>query len=122
MFLVGALLTGPMFHYFYAYLESTIPSISRRNVILQVLVDQLIMDPIWLALFLPALSILEGEKDILKGFGRQYKDGLKTAWAIFPLVQVVNFAVVPLQYRILVINVVDLLVTSVLSWIKHRDS
>lgn len=123
MAIAGGILTAPMFHYLYTYLEHIIPSTSIKGVAAHLLTDQLLAAPIWLILFLPLIPLLEGHslRTAMTKTRRDFRPGLAATWSIFPLIQAVNFSVVPVKARVLVLNVTDLLYTSVLSWIMHRE-
>ncbi len=53
------------------------------------------------------MSILEG-KDPAKKIASSYADALTANWTVWPLVQTVNFKYVPLEGRLLFVNVVSL--------------
>jgi Mpv17 / PMP22 family len=53
------------------------------------------------------MAILEGRSPREK-LEKSYFAGLKANWVLWPAVQAINFSIVPLQYRVLVVNIVSL--------------
>lgn len=53
------------------------------------------------------MAILEGVSPQEK-LEKSYLPGLKANWMLWPAVQAINFSVVPLQHRVLVVNIVSL--------------
>lgn len=53
------------------------------------------------------MAILEG-KDPGKKIASTYTDTLKANWTVWPVVQTVNFKFVPLEGRVLFVNIVSL--------------
>lgn len=124
MAFIGSVFSAPSFHVLYGYLETVLPTNARKiNVLAHLVVDQLIAAPLWLVGFFPLLNVCEGvlDKDILiRSFERDYIPALKATWMVFPLIQALNFSVVPMNMRVLVLNIVDVFYTTILSFISHR--
>jgi len=82
---------------------------SRRatTIAARVAADQLLFTPANLACFLSYMAWMEGA-DVRARLRDAYVPVLRTNWMVWPLVQTVNFAVVPLEHRVLVVNVVAL--------------
>lgn len=126
--LVGCLLTGPGFHMFYEYLEVCLPLVGGivggRNLVLQVLVDQLAAMPVWLVGFFAVVQAVEiGKIDIEEIWlvmRRDFFPSLKLTWAVFPVCQLLSFGLLPCSMRVLVLNFVDIGYTAGLSYIKHK--
>ncbi|CEJ55026.1 Putative Cap binding protein [Penicillium brasilianum] len=73
----------------------------------RVAADQILFAPIQLTCFLSSMAILEGSDPIEKwktAFAPAYKANLM----VWPFVQGANFAFVPLELRVLVVNIVSL--------------
>lgn len=126
---VGGLLTAPLFHALYEWLERALPlgglSAGRRarNVALQLVVDQVVAAPAWLLAFFPMFDVAEsgqwdGER-IARGLRRDFLPSLRLTWTIFPVCQLLSFSLLPSNMRVLVLNVVDLGYTAGLSLLKH---
>lgn len=69
--------------------------------------DQGIFAPTFIGVFLSSMAVLEGGS-VREKLDRSYKDALLTNWAIWPFVQMVNFKLVPLQHRLLFVNVISI--------------
>lgn len=124
LFMVGGVLTAPMFHVLYGLLESALPiGAGWGNLVLQLAVDQLVAAPVWLAAFFGLVALFEGrfEMDrVIRQMERDFVPTMKLTWTIFPPVQLASFALLKPNLRVLTLNVVDLGYTTALSYIKHR--
>jgi protein Mpv17 len=60
-----------------------------------------------IGVFLSSMSVLEGGSPSEK-LERSYWPALKANWTVWPFLQLVNFALVPLQYRVLTVNVLNI--------------
>ncbi|KAH7027622.1 sym-1 [Microdochium trichocladiopsis] len=108
MFTYGGLVFGPVATTWFGFLA--------RNVVLRnktaeigarVACDQLIFAPIMINVFLRSMATMEGVSAQEK-VDKSYWDALKANWMIWPFVQAVNFKFVPLDYRVLAVNVVSI--------------
>ena len=108
MALYGGCIFGPAATKWYQFLAKRI-NLKNHNtsIAARVAADQLVFASTNMAVFLSSMSILEGTdpKEKLK---KSYVDGIKANWMIWPAVQAVNFKLVPLEHRVLVVNVVSL--------------
>ncbi|XP_063171877.1 peroxisomal membrane protein 2 [Candoia aspera] len=116
----GFLFTGPHSHYFYLHLEQRIPSDASFALLRCLLVDHLIVSPVFVALFFLVMNVLEGKG--MSAFSRKMKSGywaaLKMNWKVWTPVQVINFTYVPLQFQVLFGNFIALLWFAYLASIK----
>ena len=79
----------------------------KTTLVARVVADQTLFTPTPLFVFLSSMSVLEGtdpKEKLQKSFLGAYKANLM----LWPWVQGVNFAFVPLEHRVLVVNVVSL--------------
>lgn len=60
-----------------------------------------------IGVFLTSMSVMEGVNPQEK-LSRTYWDALRANWMLWPAVQTLNLALVPLQYRVLTVNVVNI--------------
>ena len=79
----------------------------NAQMIARVAVDQLVFAPVGMGVFFSTMAVLEGKapKDKLND---HYWAGLKANWMVWPAIQVVNFRFVPLDLRLLVVNIISL--------------
>jgi protein Mpv17 len=69
--------------------------------------DQGIFAPTFIGVFLSSMAVLEGTSPKEK-LQKNYSEALLTNWMIWPFVQMVNFKLVPLQHRLLFVNVISI--------------
>ncbi|KAL7270463.1 Protein required for ethanol metabolism [Rhizina undulata] len=117
----GGFIFGPMVVKWYSFLQRRIliPNRPNAEIVARVALDQLVFTPINLTLFFSAMSLLEGGGPAEKLRG-SFWTGLVSNWKVWPAVQLVNFRVVPLEYRLLVVNVVSLGWNSYLSYLNQQ--
>ena len=116
----GALLDGPVGHFFYQFLDDRIfpedPK-STKAVLTKTAVDQLIWAPTMTVVFLTFLTTLEGRPEtIMSVLQTKLLPILAANFTLWPLAHLVNFKFVPPEQRILFNNVVAILWTTWLSW------
>lgn len=92
------------------------------NMVLKVGVDQLGFAPLGLPFYFGCMSLLEG-----KGLGAakekiqlQWWDTLLTNWCVWPMFQLINFSLVPVQHRLLAANVVAIFWNTFLSYTNSQ--
>jgi len=73
-----------------------------------------------MAVFLSTMGYLDGE-GARKKLEKAYVTGIKANWLVWPAVQSVNFTVVPLEHRVLVVNVVSLGWNCFLSYLNSQS-
>ncbi|EXJ79087.1 hypothetical protein A1O3_08588 [Capronia epimyces CBS 606.96] len=118
MALYGGLIFGPAATQWYSFLQKYIHVRSQNATIAaRVLADQVVFAPCNMALFLSSMSIMEGS-DPKEKLEKTYLPGLKANWVLWPAVQAVNFKLVPLEHRVLVVNIVSLGWNCFLSWLN----
>lgn len=110
---------GPGLRFWYGFMDRKLkgrtPAIKSLK---KVLLDQLGTSPIFLATFISVMGALQGEdvQGIKNKLKTEYKDVLITNYYIWPWIQMANFTVVPLNYQVLVVQVVAIFWNIYLSW------
>lgn len=107
----------------YRFLDKRIGNKGTTVAIKKVTCDQLLFAPTLNAVLLPTLAFLrtgsmENAKDALK---RDYRDVLLANYKLWPMVQLCNFYFTPLQYQVLVVQMVALLWNTYLSWKTQKQ-
>lgn len=122
-------------------------STQTRTIAARVLADQLVFTPVNLTLFLSSMAFFEGwpprttperpdekaasEPQAVEPAARErIEERIRTTWwtafsrnlLVWPGVQVVNFSIVPLEHRLLVVNVVALGWNCYLSYLNGQSS
>ncbi|KAI9802739.1 MAG: Protein required for ethanol metabolism [Sarcosagium campestre] len=108
MALYGGAVFGPGATLWYRFLQNKI-RLPNKNVeiIARVAVDQGVFATTNLFLFLSSMSIMEGS-DPKEKLEKSYTTALVKNFQVWPLVQAINFKLVPLEHRVLVVNIVSL--------------
>lgn len=73
----------------------------------RVTTDQLVCAPTMIGVFLSSMSLLEGNNPREK-LQRMYWEALRTNWTIWPILQGVNLYLVPVQFRVLTVNFLNI--------------
>lgn len=105
---VKTVIFGPVATKWFQFLQHRIQlSTPGRTLVARVATDQLVCAPTMIGVFLSTMSVLEGA-DPRDKLQRTYWDALRTNWMVWPALQSVNLYLVPLQYRVLVVNVINI--------------
>ncbi|KAK3695046.1 hypothetical protein B0T22DRAFT_398098 [Podospora appendiculata] len=108
MVLYGGAVFGPVAATWFKLLQRHVNFKSANATTLaRVACDQLLFAPTFIGVFLGSMAVLEGgsPRDKLE---RSYAPALTTNWMIWPFVQMVNFKLVPLEHRLLFVNVISI--------------
>lgn len=99
---------GPGATLWYKFLQKRIVLKSANATIAaRVLVDQTVFASTNLFLFLSSMAVMEGS-DPKEKLDNSYWNALQKNWMVWPAVQAINFKLVPLEHRVLVVNIVSL--------------
>lgn len=105
----GGLIFGPAATKWFGFLQSRIQFPGRPNleIAARVAADQVVFASCNLGLFLSSMAVLEGTPPREK-LESTYWNALSKNWMVWPVVQATNFKFVPLEHRVLVVNMVSL--------------
>uniref|UniRef100_A0A667G054 Mitochondrial inner membrane protein Mpv17 n=1 Tax=Lynx canadensis TaxID=61383 RepID=A0A667G054_LYNCA len=119
---VGCGFVGPVVGGWYRVLDRLVPGTTKVDALKKMLLDQGGFAPCFLGCFLPLVGALNGlsAQDNWAKLRRDYPDALITNYYLWPAVQLANFYLVPLHYRLAVVQCVAVLWNSYLSWKAHR--
>lgn len=94
------------------------PKYSWFNQLYRVTVDQLLFAPLGLPFYFGCMTAMEGKsmKYAKEKIKEQWWDTLKTNWLVWPAFQLFNFSLVPIQHRLLAVNVVAIFWNTFLSY------
>jgi protein Mpv17 len=109
MALYGGCVFGPAATTWFNFLQRRIriPSSPNLEIVARVAADQCMFASCNLFVFLSTMAVLEGT-DPKKKLESTYFPALQKNWMVWPAVQFTNFKFVPLEHRVLVVNVVSL--------------
>lgn len=115
-----AAIFGPAATTWFKFLQNKVILKNKNAEILaRVAADQTIFASTNLFCFLSSMAIMEGTspKDKLE---KSYWTALSSNWMVWPWIQMVNFKLIPLHHRVLVVNVISLGWNCYLSWINSK--
>ncbi|KKY25931.1 putative mpv17 pmp22 family protein [Diplodia seriata] len=103
----GGAIFGPAATTWFKALQRIQLKSTNGTILARVAADQLLFAPTNMCLFLSTMAVLEGgkPKDKLES---TYWPALSKNWMVWPFVQVANFKFVPLEHRVLLVNVISL--------------
>ncbi|ROW14704.1 hypothetical protein VPNG_03749 [Cytospora leucostoma] len=104
----GGAVFGPAATTWFKFLAKNVNLKSNNATIAaRVALDQGVFAPCAIAVFLSSMAVLEGGsvKDKLE---KNYTNALSTNYMVWPAAQAVNFKMVPLEHRVLFVNVISI--------------
>ncbi|KAJ2906394.1 Protein required for ethanol metabolism [Zalerion maritima] len=122
MFAYGGVIFGPSAATWYRILQRiSIPSRPNLQLAARVAADQCVFAPVFCGVFLASMATME-RSSVRAKLDAAYWPALKANYVLWPAVQVVNFKFVPLQHRLMVVNVVAIGWNCFLSMINNTAS
>ncbi|KAG6598128.1 SYM1 protein [Phytophthora cinnamomi] len=123
MMLWGGVLFAPVGHAWYNFLERAVRGKGAAAVAKKIAADQLVFSPPLSLAFFTYAGCSEGKplRDTVDTAVAKLPPTLAVNWTVWPLVHVCTFGFVPLQYRILFINVVNVGWSAFLSRMASKD-
>ena len=117
------IIVGPIQRTWFLTLECFIPPTSKIQIVKKLIVDQTIYGPFIIFFFYSLSGILAGKelREVKLLLQERYIKTMLTAYKIWPLVQAVNFSVVPLQHRANFVQLVSLCWNMYLSWMANKS-
>lgn len=116
----SAAVFGPGATKWYQFLQRKIVLRNKNaEIVARVAADQTVFATTNMFVFLSSMAIMEGS-DPKKKLESTYTTALAKNWMVWPWVQAINFKFVPLDHRVLVVNIVSLGTWAVF-WNVYRD-
>lgn len=96
---------------------------SAKFVATKVAADTVIFGPIHVAAFFTVITLAEGGtmKDVQKKMKTDFVPALTAEVFFWPAIQALNFAKVPLDYQLLVVNAFTVVDATFMSWVQHNS-
>jgi hypothetical protein len=122
----GLLWSGPLMHLAYSLFEHILPIGNNMGfALIHVLLDSLLLDSVFVTSAFWITGLLEGFsfKQLRQQYQRDIGGTLKASWltSLFLLpVEVVCFRYLPVTYRVLAVNVLDIVWDTVISFMSHK--
>jgi hypothetical protein len=134
----GLFISGPLMHIGYDWFESILPINSSQATsssgdtsgwfaaILHVIADSVLLDSFFVASKFFTTGLMEGitVHDLLQQFYSTYIPSLHASWITSILlcpIQLSCFCYLPLSFRVLSVNIIDVVWDAVLSFMTHRN-
>ncbi|KAI7533890.1 putative integral membrane protein, Mpv17/PMP22 family [Hortaea werneckii] len=123
MALYGGCIFGPAATKWFGFLQRKIQLPGRPNleILARVAADQVVFASCNLTVFLTSMAVMAGE-DPREKLRSTYFNALSKNWLVWPAVQATNFKFVPLEHRVLVVNMVSLGWNCYLSYLNSMPS
>ncbi|KAG5192399.1 hypothetical protein JKP88DRAFT_351915 [Tribonema minus] len=114
--LIGGMF-GPLVHYYYQWSDVILPMDVPINRPLKILMDQSIYFVSKCSAYMFLVGLLRGDSfgEVREQWQARIKTVVLTGWKFWPLVHVFTYSVIPAQHRVLWVNCVDLVWSSILS-------
>jgi len=123
-FFWSAVCFTPIGHYWYVHvLNKYLPATTTKAVLTKVALDQLTFSPFINAAFLSysALSHGQGIEGVKSKCKSEYTNVLLANWTVWPIVQMINFKLVPVPLQMPVMNMVVFFWSAYLATVSARS-
>ncbi|EFJ52964.1 hypothetical protein VOLCADRAFT_102925 [Volvox carteri f. nagariensis] len=118
---MGLALVGPTLHYWYSLLNRLIPARGATGAGLQLLLDQGVFAPLFLATFISVLFTIEGKSHLVRSkLEQDLLETVKVNWVLWIPAQYLNFRFVPPNLQVLTANIVALIWNTYMSFQSHK--
>ncbi|KAF2091200.1 sym-1 [Saccharata proteae CBS 121410] len=115
----GGCIFGPAATTWFKALQKIQLGSTNMTIAARVAADQLVFAPCNLFVFLSTMAALEGSS-IKSKLDTTYTNALTKNWMVWPFIQLTNFKLVPLEHRVLVVNVISLGWNCYLSYLNSQ--
>lgn len=119
---IGGIFIGPVLRTWFGFLDSNFKGRSAIIVVKKVALDQLCFVPIFLGSLVSIIGLANGKSvdQVKEKLQADYKDIMITNYKIWPLVQTLNFSVVPVNYQVPLVQTVAIGWNTYMSWKAHQ--
>jgi Mpv17 / PMP22 family len=126
----GLFVSGPLMHLAYEFFESVLPigdgTTGWIAAIVHVLADSIVLDSFFVASRFFTTGLMEGIpiRQLIPQFQSAYLPSLKASWATSLLMGPIQFSCfryLPLSFRVLSVNIMDVIWDAVISFVTHRS-
>jgi hypothetical protein len=123
--ITGLTWSGPVTHYWYEILEKIVTIEGPLlGLIARLSLDAVIFSTVTISGYFTWRSILEGSgfQGAREKLSRHFITTLLGAWKFWPAANIVNFSMVPLEFRVLYSNVLSLFWTGYLTYVNSQKT
>ena len=120
----GCFMAAPVLNFHYGtILQWVSTKTTPLAILLKVTVDQTLFAPFFLTYVFITLPLMEGKtlEDGKKSVKEKMWPSLLVNWKIWPLVQFLNFSLIPVRYHLLVVNSVAVWWNAYISWMWNNS-
>ncbi|XP_049951390.1 protein Mpv17-like isoform X2 [Schistocerca serialis cubense] len=119
---IGGIYIGPVLRTWFGFLDSRFKGRSAIIVVKKVALDQLCFVPLFLGVLVSIIGFGNGKSvdQVKEKLEADYPDIMMTNYKIWPLVQTLNFSVVPVHYQVPLVQVVAVGWNTYMSWKAHQ--
>ncbi|XP_046968667.1 mpv17-like protein [Vanessa cardui] len=117
---VGSCLYAPTLYYWYKFLDRKFVGTAVKSVATKVVSDQLLMTPVLLAAFYTILGVLERKEDVFEDLRDKYWKTFIANQAFWIPGQIINFAFIPSNLRVVYVASASFIWINVLCFIKRQ--
>ncbi|GLI61596.1 hypothetical protein VaNZ11_004014 [Volvox africanus] len=118
---MGLAVVAPTLHYWYALLNKLVRAGGTTGATIQLLLDQGVFAPVFLATFISVLFTIEGKPHLIKPkLEQDLLETVKVNWVLWIPAQYLNFRFVPPNLQVLTANVVALIWNTYMSFQSHK--
>ncbi|KAG7399200.1 hypothetical protein PHYBOEH_009366 [Phytophthora boehmeriae] len=123
MMVWGGVAFAPLGHAWYNFLERAVRGSRKAVVVKKIAADQLIFTPPVNLAFFTYAGVTEGKplRESVDSAAAKLPPTLAVNWTVWPLVHICTFGFVPLEYRVLFINFVNIGWSAFLSGMASND-
>ena len=121
----GCFMGAPVLNFHYGtILQWVSPKTTPLATLAKVTVDQTLFAPFFITYIFMTLPLMEGKtlEDGKKSVREKLWPSLLTNWKVWPLVQFLNFYLIPLRYHLLVVNTVAVWWNAYMSWMCNNNA
>ncbi|XP_034950842.1 mpv17-like protein 2 isoform X2 [Chelonus insularis] len=115
------LMQGPFNHYFYVLLDRFLPGKTVVSLAKKTIIDQFVGSPTNLVMFFFGHELLEqrNPREVYKDIVEKVIETYKIDCCFWPPTQLLNFMFVPIQYRVIYVNIMNVIWNVFLSYSKY---
>mmetsp|Transcript_1925 Transcript_1925/g.3936 ORF Transcript_1925/g.3936 Transcript_1925/m.3936 type:complete len:235 (-) Transcript_1925:1421-2125(-) len=125
--LYGGLFNGTIGHIWYTKLDELALAFLKHKspfvfIGAKVFADSIVFGPLHLGAYFTCMTLMEGGslRDVQHKMEKDFVPTFAVELTMWPLVQAINFALVPVTYQLLVVNCATVVDAGLLSWIQHQ--
>lgn len=118
----GGIIFAPIGDKWYRFLQLINVGSKQINLLARVAIDQLVFAPIAIPVYYVVMGVMESKsvESVKKSLKEHYTVTLMSNWAVWPAFQAVNFWFVPVELRLLSVNVVSIFWNTFLSYRNNK--